>query len=275
MSAVVRAAKKFARFLLLNALVLATIAFVGVVLLVADTDETSERELLQWTLTTVGLLATSMLVERNVSIRRLEHLAESTNKLVIASLDRTHREDMLGKRVTLELLERRLATASTVWMSGGSLSRVIHNHVSLFEDKARKGCDFHFLLLDPSAQAAVETARSVVYEMPDPAVYVGQIGVALGQLRSFLLERDDEIRDQIEVKITDVVPTCGLLILDPDELHGRAWVELYPFKSPVGSRPVIYLTKSGDPQWFAYFVDTFQRMWTAGRDWTDRTNGSS
>ncbi|MDQ4142408.1 MAG: hypothetical protein M3198_01475 [Actinomycetota bacterium] len=268
---VVRVGKNILRFLLLNAPTLVIIAFVGFVLLASDRDDTNERELLQWTLATVGLLATSMLIERTVSIRRLELLAEDTNKLVVASLDRTGREDMLGRRVTLELLERRLATASTVWMSGGSLSRVIHNHVSLFEEKARAGCHFQFLLLDPNSQAAVETARSVVYEMPDPAVYVGQIGVALGQLWSFLLERDDAIRDHIAVKTTDVVPTCGLVILDPDELHGRAWVELYPFKSPVGSRPVIYVTKSGDPEWFAYFVDRFRRMWAAGTPWTGPT----
>src|SRR5215472_5283821 len=98
-----RALRQLLPVLLENIPALVTVIFAAVILLLSISNSFNNREILLWILATAGLLATSMLLERIVSLRRLESLAEQTNKLVLTSLEHKEGDGVLARRASLEV----------------------------------------------------------------------------------------------------------------------------------------------------------------------------
>lgn len=256
------------RAVAINGPPVATLLLVTGILLFADVSSVSERDLLQFTLVILGLIAGSMLTERILSVRLLENRTAETQNSLTATLEQSDSGGIISRRASLEALERRLATAQEIWIMGGSLSRLVSSHIRVLERKALEGAKLRFLLLNPASQACFETARSIVYEVKDPSTYSKSVEVTLGQLHSFLLANDALPDGVAAVHVTDIVPTCGMMFVDPEEKHGRAWIELYPFKAPVGDRPVLNLTKVGNKECFGLFLATFEDAWKSSDPWT-------
>ena len=157
----------------------------------------------------------------------------------------------------LPSLEERLKSAKDIKITGGSLTRLSSEYLGFFEEKAKDGCHFHFLLLDPNCLAAKLIADNVVYEVDNYEAYKSNIKNALGNLTTL----KNSFPEKIHIKITDIMPSYSLLICDGDKPTGNMMVELYPFRVPTRQRPHIMLLKNREPDWFGFFNNQFNMIW--------------
>ena len=215
--------------------------------------------LLAWVIGLISLMATSMLIERFASLRKIEKNVIETNKFLKLREGLPSLDAIIKCRKDLEPLEDRLKHAKDIRITGGSLFRLSSEYIGFFEEKAKDGCKIKFLVLNPECLAAKLIAENIVYEADSIEVYKSHIKTALKNLKSLQLK----FPDQILIKTSECVPSFGLLICDPDKTFGNIMVEFYTLAVPTRQRPHIILQKPREPQWFSFYFDQFNRIWEA------------
>lgn len=259
--------KKAFLFVLENGTSILTVLFASYILLMSQRSTITQDEMLVWILTVVGLLSTSELIEKLVRMRKIEDISKRSHDLLVTHFQsKPSAETFLFDRTTQTILEDRLSQANAVYMTGGSLTKVLSLHIGLIEEKAKRGCKFKFLIVDPESEACALTAHSIVYEIRNPQAYSAQIRMSLEMLGP-LLTQYNQATKQVEVRLCDFVPTYSFMMTDADSQKGKIWIEWYPYKSPVRTRPNIALERTRDGHWYEYFNEQFNAMWQASKPW--------
>lgn len=65
----------------------------------------------------------------------------------------------------------------------------------------------------------------------------------------------------IEARLIDFFPNFSMVLIDPDEPHGKIFVEFIGYGTKLHSRPHLELTKQRDGQWYEYFFQQYHNLW--------------
>jgi hypothetical protein len=213
--------------------------------------------LLGWIITLIGLLATSLLIERVITIRKIEKSVNETNNFLKLRDGLPSLDSILKNRQQLLPLEERLKYSKDIRITGGSLFRLSSEYIGFFEEKVKEGCRFKFLLLNPDCSAAKLIAENIVYEVDSYEVYKNNINNAIANLKAL----KTKFPEKIHIKITDFIPSYSLFICDPDNDQGNIMVELYTPAVTTRQRPHLILLKGREPGWFKFFCGQFESIW--------------
>lgn len=236
---------------------------IGAFVVVKNQQEPYETsKLLEWTITILCLIATSMLMERFFSLKDIEKNVKETNDFLKLKEGKASLDEILITRKDLEPLEERLKYTKDVKISGASLFRLINEYINLFEDKAKEGCNFKFIVLDPNCEATKLIAENIVYEISDIKTYINNINSTLNSLEKL----KSKFPEKIEIKTVNFLPAYSLVITDSQKETGIVRLELYTQQVPTRNRPQLVLRKNREPNWFKFFTSQFDVMWNNPND---------
>lgn len=247
-------------FILENGPTLLTIGFAAYVIALAQTTTLQVEVVLQWILAILGLLAISELVERLRKIRHIEETTVKTLKVV---------ENRLGERVSADVffakrlppLETHLSRASDVRLYGVALQRTVRENIHSLAQLLKEGAQIKVVLVDPDGTAALRIAN------PDGNFPIesfrANTQITLHNLK--WLSALPESKGRIELRFLDEEPYFNIIAIDTEKESGIIFVELYPQRWVVGTRPRFELTSQRDEFWFSYFKEQFDRVWEDGK----------
>jgi len=121
------------------------------------------------------------------------------------------------------------------------------------------------VILDPSAQEAVQLATR---QLDDSLDYPSQLFRSSLEATHRQLQRMAgwPKRGSFEYRLADYNPGFSLVAIDPASRHGVVIVEFHGFHNQVtNSRMHIELTRAVSEQWYAYWLDQFDRIWRAAQ----------
>lgn len=252
--------KKFENFfyvILENIPTILTIVIGAFVVLKNQQEAYEISKLLGWIITILALMATSMLIERFGRLQKIEKNVTETNNFLKNQEGKASLDTILVNRKQVHSLELRLKYAKDIRISGASLFRLTTEYLGFLQEKAKEGCKFKFLLLDPNCEAAKLVATHIVYEVNDNQTYINNINTTISNLT--LLKK--KYPDNIEIKIADFIPSFSIFITDPEKEDGTIRVEIYTQAVPTRERPQLALSNNREPHWFKFFLNQFDEMW--------------
>jgi hypothetical protein len=240
-----------------NAPTLLTV-FIGAYVVIKNQQVPYEvSKLLDWTITILCLIASSMLIERFIRLKNIEKNVIEINEFMKLKEGKASLDEILITRKDLQPLEERLKYTKDVKISGASLFRLTTEYMNLFEDKANEGCMFKFLLLNPDCEATKLVATNIVYEINDITMYISNINNTINNLKQL----QKKYPKNIEIKTVDFLPAYSLIITDSQKESGVVRLELYTQLIPTRNRPQMVLNKNREPKWCDFFVNQFDIMW--------------
>src|SRR6266498_4550383 len=142
-------AEKVISFLIEHLPLLVTMFFSAYIVSRSQFEAYDTNTLLLWVVSLLGLLATSILVERLSKLRRIENFVEAMHEHLLNQERKPSIDLILSDRKSLPPLESRMQSSREIMISGGSLFRLTSEYIGYFEQKAREGCRMKFLLVKP------------------------------------------------------------------------------------------------------------------------------
>ncbi len=123
---------------------------------------------------------------------------------------------------------------------------------SVIAEKAKTGCYFRFILLDPE-NPYVTKMRS--------------------KWKSIDVDRSTELLESIQKKTNsfvefrymDEIPHFGMLLIDSTKSYGEIQVELHTYDVPLNNSPHFVLTQVNDKQWYDFFQSQFELIWNRAK----------
>jgi hypothetical protein len=179
-------------------------------------------------------------------------------------------DDVLKDRSAFEdkPLPARLREASELWVFAPSAINLL----------APQNCDtirttllanpdgvVRVVILDPSAKEAVQLATR---QLDDSLDYPSQLfrSSLEATLRQLQRMAGWQKRGSFEYRLADYNPGFSLVAIDPASRHGVVIVEFHGFHNQVtNGRMHIELTRAVSEQWYAYWLDQFDRIWRAAQ----------
>ncbi len=70
----------------------------------------------------------------------------------------------------------------------------------------------------------------------------------------------------IEIRTIKWIPSCSIVVVDPEKDTSTVMVTLYPAYLPTAldKRHHLYLSKKEDNRWYTEYVDQFENLWREG-----------
>ena len=187
-----------------------TVLFAGYILMLANAGTIDDHNLLVWILTIIGMLATSELISRLVTLNKLE---ANTKKIA----DRVYMPEESGVISVSKVFENgahqlpiheKIRNANNISINGTTLIQVSTQYRGEYEDKLRSGCNLRFLLIKPNSES-VKLVGNRNYEAKESSqtleLYLNE---SLDNL-SMLINLPDK-RGSCEVRVVNYVPSFGL-----------------------------------------------------------------
>jgi hypothetical protein len=167
---------------------------------------------------------------------------------------------VLRRRKEMAPLEEEGKGASEVALAGISLiSLVPYTH--FFEERLRHGCTLRFLLLDPKSEALP------IWDMMSRSPFARMdIERTLSNITE-IMAIPETAQGKCEVRLSQVFLPFSLVAIDPDKEKGCMIVEYHTYKSTLGDRPHVRLTRSTDTYWFEFYQAQFEQLWRASTPW--------
>ena len=209
---------------------------------------TSPQIISSLTLALLGLLATSLLINRHTVKDLTEKLEHST-------------DDTFLKELADSEFETDLNAASDLWLVGVSLTTIIRIHYSLIERKLRAGHAVKALLVHPDGPA-VEMAEMRSYGPANIERARNDIRNALQDLCSL----GQVTLGRLEIRTIQHPLGHGVIAKDPETVLGTIYIQNYPFRTEGGSRPKFVLHVK-DGFWYNFYKEELYNLWKSGTDW--------
>lgn len=248
-----------------NAPALITVIASTILAILSGIFSFSERELLQATLLILALIGTSLVTDRLIDGRKMRtRLDEIDTKLSEAlrrslEIETAGLDHLVSCRRDLPPLEQRLLGAKRVFVSGGSLFRLVNEYKRLFEDLATETCNIRLLMTSPDSAAAEHLSTLVSYESHNVANYRAHARDTVESLQSLV----NRFPMHCQARISNVAPPFSILWVEGGELGvGRLQVEIYAFGLPARDRPILILEEERDPRLYALFASQAEALWT-------------
>lgn len=210
-------------------------------------------------LATLALLALSTINNRD-QVSSLQSQIQSLLTLV--------EENVLGKIKAEDFFisERpkynsELQTAKNIYIVGATLSRTVRDYLGIFEQRLKEGANIRFVIIDPKSDAVKQAAlRS--YGVNSDEFYPNRIKPTLDLLE--LLESLPDLKGKLELSLLPYMPSFGMTLIDPDEVSGKIYIEIYQHKS-VEQNPTFVLNANRDEHWYKFFRHQFEVLWKSAR----------
>ena len=212
-----------------------------------------------------GILATLLLLALGTinSRDQVASLQQQTKEL-----SATIEKSILGKTRAQDffLAERpkydnEFMRAKHIYITGATLSRTVRDYFGVFEQRLREGALVRFVIIDPKSEAVRQAAlRS--YGVTSAEFYPNRIKPTVDSLQ--ILASFPELKGKLEFSLLPFMPSFGLALIDPDEVDGKIYVEIYQHKS-VAPNPTFVLDRRHDPRWYDFFHEQFNLLWASAR----------
>lgn len=153
-----------------------------------------------------------------------------------------------------EVPRDRLVHATKILWCGVTLRSSLRQRLPDLRAAISHGADICLLVVDPSKvrlKDELTFREGVKYEYID-AVLKSTV------LNLQLLSNNVPAGGQYYLGLHRVLPTYGLLIIDPDDSDGICYLELY--HPDMGRQCSIVIHATADAAWFSFFVDQFEAM---------------
>lgn len=196
------------------------------------------------TLATIGLVAVGFLVTRY----RLEDIyqKEDTPNSIHFAMQRT------------PTFATDLTAAKEVWMTGIILRGTTTGNFHEFKKKAEQKGKFRVLILDVNKIDMGKVLRQFSRGGSDEQ-FLADFRQTLNQYRE--ISRATSSAGNVQVRLMDFVPPFRLYIFPKLEDGGVLYVEIYSYRTSLGSVPKFRISKQKNPEWYGYFVHQFEAMW--------------
>ena len=243
-------------FTIENGPTILTIGFAGYVIALAQTTALSTEVMLSWILAILGLLAISELVERLSKLRRLEEMSRKTLKVIESKFgERGSADDFFMSR--LPSIRSHIEKALDIRLCGVVLQRTTRENLDVFAKQLKEGASIKIMVLDPNSSAARRLIKPGTNITMDTVQANSQITIQ--NLK--WLAKLPESKGTVELRFIDEDLYFNVLAFDPDKEYGTIFVEFYPQRWALGSRPRIELNVRRDGTWFNYFKNQFDKLW--------------
>jgi hypothetical protein len=126
----------------------------------------------------------------------------------------------------------------------------------LYDKLNKQGAIIQVLILNPDSPA-VESAAKCMNEPLDNLRK--DIARSLAYIEAWLKEGIQA--GSVEARLMSAHPNYSMVLIDPDEPHGKMFVEFIGYYSRVHLRPHIELTRQRDGKWYEYFLQQYHRIW--------------
>jgi len=201
------------------------------------------------TLTVLGLLAISNLVNRHRVEELIKQVAESANSFFFDEFPADFKENF--------------ESAKEIWLVGVTLRGTLRNYYGLIERKLRQGHHFKVLLVHPEG-IAIEIAASRYYAPTgrDAERKSSQIKDSLASL----CDLRQIAPDKLEIRTIQNPLTFGAVCMNPETTSGILYLEHFPFRTFADSMPRFVL-RASDGRWFDFFKKEVQALWENGIEW--------
>jgi hypothetical protein len=198
-------------------------------------------------LTNIVLAVLALIVYSSLSTRRsVDGLAEK-----ITGSPRAETFFWKSKRS----VETDLSRARDIRIVGAILSRTIRDYRPILEERLSKGAQVKIMVMDPDSTAP-DQAMLRSKGVSSRQFYVDNLRPTIERI-GFL----SETSQHIELGLLPYKPAYGMILIDVDDKDGLIIVEMYPHHSDAFA-PTFELHSSLDAQWYNYFSEQFNTMWS-------------
>lgn len=158
-------------------------------------------------------------------------------------------------------LEHWLRSAKTVDLLGYNLKSLLQVSRAPIADAVARGAVVRVVLVDFVAPLS-ETFRE---HSNRPHLLLADWVTSLEHIRDVqqLLHEKPKVIGRFEVKVTNWIPSCSLIVVNANEDDGIAkiGVNSIVFRQPLANRLTFVLNRSDDPGVFDHFVQGFDLLW--------------
>ena len=217
--------------------------------------DTSAEELLQWVIIVLGFLATTQLIDKFRTLRKIESKLDE-----LANQQRLGAEEFF-KKDFIDLQER-IANESSVAINGITLVRTSNTFLVSFRRCLRNGGQVRILITDPE-HPAIQIAAARFEKHQNFEKIQSECRLSLDNFEA--LARDKDLGKRFKVGLAPISPAFGIWLIDAGTPKAEIWAELYGFRAE--HDPVIHLLPYRDGSWFEYFQKQFESMWSTSKQW--------
>lgn len=268
----------FIEFLIENLTILLTIGYAGYIVFRQEIAKAALEtdELLTAILAVLALLATSEIIER---YRRLNSIEKSVNRslsfLESRFMERPPATAFFTKHPSLDAY---VQGASEIDLMGVTLTSTVNKQFGNLRERLQAGARVRVLLADPDSQALQMSAERSTNAV-DADYYRVRLDATLREL-AVLYRSCQEMGSldpqairpgRLEVRLLSYSPSFGVISCNAHQDNGVAFVEIYPHRFGYKSPPTFDLTAQRDGAWYKYFIEQFDEMWNAAKEWQPAT----
>ncbi len=229
---------------------------VALVLLILDIfDIVTSEAMAAGTLATLALLAYSVLTNRE-QMERLVDVSTATRTMIEQSTSGKPRAERFFWQEKRSL-ENDLARARFIGIVGITLSRTVRDYLPLFENRLQSGAHIQFIVIDPTSLASRQAMHRGKGGVGD-SFYADLVRTTVA--RVCILAELKDVPGSVELGLLPYTPSFGLLVIDPDEPHGRIVVEIYQHRT-LTFNPTFELDAQRDSRWYQFFREQFDLLW--------------
>jgi hypothetical protein len=133
---------------------------------------------------------------------------------------------------------------------------MLATHKDDFREKMRHGGEVRVLIFNPSGKNLPILAENLGVR---PSKIEAEIKTTIENCND-LVQSDLGI-GKFEVRQTEMIPGCSLVIFNPSEHNGQISVEFIGYHTRVSERPHVELEATRDRRWFTFYLNQFDELW--------------
>lgn len=203
------------------------------------------------------LIRQQLLADYNAALQAI--LDPDTRKLGVRALFRD-RDDKSARGRSLDAVLR--VTRRELLCFGLGCYQFLPEKREVLLSKVREGCSFRFLIFNPASKHATSLDESLGYGS-------GTLINFLHAQQSYFVEfmntiEAEALSDKVEVRMYDVVPTFGALVVDRSGPAGYLIVELYGRRVEGSVCPGMELIPQGS-DWYLFYDRQIAELWRTGK----------
>lgn len=166
-------------------------------------------------------------------------------------------------------METLIKEADSIDLCGVALGSTIDTNLSFIRDRVRSGASVRILIIENTDENLFISAQRS--EGIDTEYYKKKILSTFHNL-NYLKESttgspDSNNTGKLQIRLLPYPPSFGLKLFEEED-KGVCVVEIYPHHVGWGSPPNFTLGKETDSDWYVYFRQQYEAMWSRGKDFS-------
>ena len=200
-----------------------------------------------FTLAVLALLAINGLGNRYKMDEILKQKSASIDNFFVENFPDTYENDF--------------ENSSVLWLFGVSLRRTIQGKYEILEKKLKQGHKLRVLLINPNG-TGVEMA--VARNYADRTVEPKQTEISY--ILKLLCVLQKTAPHNVEIRVTNFPLAYGAMVINPDTVTGKLYIEHYGYRVSTDSIPR-YVLKISDGKWYEFHKRELEALWSDGIEW--------